>query len=181
MEKMVILQHLFSDQFAKYVRFGHSKDMLEHFWHGKFTENNELSNEQIVAMYKKVAKKYHERVRQVFLNDLDRLKELPPSGRLYVELYSDCKKRFDKKVQRQYRFVTNPKKELMMHDQAMDQIILQIMQNIDDRERRGVDQTKTKNFLKKLAIGFGKEDKEGHFVPAGAFKILRELFVEANS
>lgn len=181
LEKMAILQHLFSDQFAKYVRFGHAKDMLDHFWHGIFTEHNDLTNEQIVAIYKKVSKKYHERVRTTFLNDLERLQELAPSGRLYVELYSEVQKRIDKKVQRQYRFVTNPKKELMMHDQALNQLILQIMHNIDDRERRGVDQSQTKNFLTKLAIGYQKEDQKGNFVPAGAFKILRELFVEANS
>ena len=39
---------------------------------------------------------------------------MPATGRLMIEPYDVSMKRFDKKLEREYRFIVNPEKESMM-------------------------------------------------------------------
>ena len=59
-------------------------------------------------------------------------------------------KRFDKKLNREYRFVTNPKKERMMIVEAAISLIKKIEENIAERERKGIKQDETRFLLTSL-------------------------------
>jgi len=39
-EKMVILTHLFSRDFQLFLDYGHSKDLKDHLWKGRFADDN---------------------------------------------------------------------------------------------------------------------------------------------
>jgi hypothetical protein len=43
---------------------------------------------------------------------MKRLKDMPGSGRSFIEKYEDAMKRFDIKMERGYRFVANPVREI---------------------------------------------------------------------
>jgi hypothetical protein len=50
-------------------------------------------------------------LRKLYVDDIKRLKEVRPSGRLFLETYEESMDRFKLKEQKQYRFVAHPFRE----------------------------------------------------------------------
>ena len=63
---------------------------------------------------------------------------MPAQGRIFIESYPDATARLEPKFDRNYRFITNPKREEMFMKRAAQQLFDQIMRNIQEREARGV-------------------------------------------
>ena len=74
-------------------------------------------------------------------NDVSRLKQIHPSGRYFIETYDDCQKRFtDLKLKREYRFVTHPLREAIETKNIAIRLIDKVYKNIEERERKGINQ-----------------------------------------
>lgn len=106
-EKLVILTHIYSREFQIYVDKGHGKTLLEQLWNGHFKDEEvDLAN-----LFEKVNQPYRQKLVGLMHEDLARLKDMPASGRNYIEPYEKMMERFDNKFKRKYRFVANPMRE----------------------------------------------------------------------
>ena len=72
------------------------------------------------------------------MGELERVKDTAPTGRMFIESYEDCMARFDKKLKRNYRFVVNPWKEIVMTEQAVQRLLEKVEDNIRSRELQGI-------------------------------------------
>ena len=69
---------------------------------------------------------------------------------MFIESYEDCMARFDKKLKRNYRFVVNPWKEIVMTEQAVQRLLEKVEDNIRSRELQGINQDTTRALLQAL-------------------------------
>lgn len=105
---------------------------------------------------------------------------MPPQGRSWIESYPDCMKRIDKKIARQYRFITNPIREQLTIAHSSFLLLKQMVKNIQDREAKGIDQTETWEALKSLTLESNKDNKDVN-IPASTLNLYQQLLVEANA
>ena len=82
-------------------------------WHGAFADT-EVSQSELKQIFLKVNQPYREKLSALFEEELTRVKDMPPQGRSYIESYPDSMKRFELKMTRNYRFITNPIREQLM-------------------------------------------------------------------
>jgi len=82
--------------------------LLEALWDGKYLSEAGSFN----VRYQKANEKFRGRLKQLYLDDLSRLKHMHHTGRIFIESYEDSQERFTKlKQSREYRFITHPKRE----------------------------------------------------------------------
>ncbi len=77
----------------------------------------------------------------MFDREHERLATQPASGRIYIEPLETMHKRIDKKFNYLdgYRFVANPGRERLIAVQSAKMLLTKMLENIDERERNGVD------------------------------------------
>lgn len=98
---------------------------------------------------------------------------------MFIESYEDCMARFDKKLKRNYRFVVNPWKEIVMTEQAVQRLLEKVEDNIRSRELQGINQDTTRALLQ--ALHDANEADDLSKVPKQAFTLYKELVIEANA
>jgi uncharacterized protein YnzC (UPF0291/DUF896 family) len=94
-EKLCIITHLFDREFDHYKNYNNGDTVLKTLWDQKF-KNEDITNQKIKEMYEKANQPYREILQQSFKDDLNTLKIIPATGRMYIESYHDCQARFDK-------------------------------------------------------------------------------------
>lgn len=77
-----------------------------------------------------------------------------------------------------YRFIANPGRERLIAVQTAKMLLTKMFQNIEERERNGIDQKATRIMLQTLAA---KNTDESNIMVKKAEKIYKELLVEANA
>ena len=66
--------------------------------------------------------------------------------------------RFDLKEKKEYRFVAHPIKEYKHRQIKISTLIMQIYKNIEDRERKGVNQAETRDIMDRM-LGINQKDE----------------------
>ena len=84
-------------------------------WNGHFIEEDG----NVAAAFERANQSYRDKLTNFWFSELERVKHMPATGRSYIEEYGNIKGRIDKKLDREYRFVANPKKELLMRINAV--------------------------------------------------------------
>ena len=124
-------------------------------WDGKF-KDQDLQN--IDEMYFAANLKYRERLQQLYLDDMKKLRHLIPTGRLFIETFDECQDRFTQvKLKKDYRFVTHPNRERQQQLFMMNEIVNKVYINMEERQNRGIDQRATKASFEKI-LGFNNQD-----------------------
>ena len=114
-EKIVILTHMFSTEFQKYMDCGQGPELMEHMWNGHFIQEDG----NVANAFENANQSYRQQLTNFWFGELERVKHMPASGRQFIEEYDTIHTRIDKKLDREYRFVANPKKEIMMRVNAV--------------------------------------------------------------
>ena len=78
------------------------------------------------SAFDRINRPYKDQLEKFWFGELERVRDMPARGRRWIESYEACMQRFDKKLEREYRFATNPKKEMLMISQAAVALINQV-------------------------------------------------------
>lgn len=101
--------------------------------------------------YIKANLKYQDKLKKLFFDDIDRLRHVHPTGRLFVEPFEASQARFtDMKEKREYRFVTHPKREGEQTVFMLGQLVQRVFANIEAREAKGIDQQAARHVMEKM-------------------------------
>lgn len=101
-----MLNHLYERDIEQYMYYGQEKALFTNLFDGRFKNETEIK-----ARYEMANQKYRLKLRKLYLDDLARLRNVEPSGRLFIETYERAQQRFDLKWKRDYRFIAHPKRE----------------------------------------------------------------------
>lgn len=65
----------------------------------------------ILQVFERVNHSYRQKLRAVFNEGLEKLKDSEPEGRMFIESFDKVEERFKRKLKREYRFIVNPLRE----------------------------------------------------------------------
>ena len=86
MEKVVILSHMFSLEFQKFVKSGNGGEILEHMWDGHYSDHCD----NIYSAFARINQPYKDQLQHFWFGELERVKDTVPCGRRFIEPYEDC-------------------------------------------------------------------------------------------
>lgn len=136
------MTHIFSREFQDITNLNQAEDkpseLLNLLWNGRFAD--ELPSEaSLQRLFLEKNASYREILMSAYSDELRRVKNMPAQGRSYIESYPNAMKRFELKMERNYRFITNPIREeqFVMNHSIM--LMHQIVKNIQEREAEGIE------------------------------------------
>jgi hypothetical protein len=98
---------------------------MQKLFNGQFKDKFNVSQK-----YKEHNEAQRNRLQQLFDSDIEQLRHIPATGRIFLETFEDATKRFDLKMERAYRFVANPVREAQQLMYIFNTLLEQVERNI---------------------------------------------------